>query len=99
MTNRSQVAWVSLLLLIVALLAVLGTSGCVGEGEREAAVSNPDYNVRLLFVDEHGCRVMRFHDWRYVYYVVCPDGVTRTSHQESCGKNCTRDVEVPTVVR
>lgn len=100
MADRAQTVWISLLLTVIALLAALGTSGCVGEGERRVGGTNTSYEITQLFKDSDGCSVRRFQDGlNFHYYVVCPGGAASTQSTVSCGKNCTREVEIQTVPR
>lgn len=80
---------------IAAGLLVL--TGCEQTGapvpEARAAVSNASFNVERLFrVD--GCNVYRFRDSGYPRYLTTCTG--RIEHTESCGKSCTRRVEIET---
>jgi hypothetical protein len=75
---------------ILLLLAVLSLSAC--QKQAEQATHTGAYNVETLFTHD-GCTVYRFYDGRTIYYTNCKGS---TQHTESCGKNCTEDVTVPT---
>lgn len=79
--------------LALALLAAL--AGCQKAAESSAA-AGVEFRVDKLFTHD-GCTVYRFYDGSTRYFAKC-EGAT-TSHmewRESCGKNCTRPVGVPT---
>lgn len=80
------------------LLAVVLTSGCAKEAQESKPSSNAAITVELLFEHE-GVRMYRFRDGgHYRYYAVPTSGVWATAQwSEGCGKNCTRDVELPLV--
>ena len=75
----------------LVLLSVLlpACSLAVQTPEKVLPTSNKDYALNLLFTDENGIMVYRFHDQGdYRYYVVGPTGThmlpsTRTSYQNS----------------
>lgn len=85
---------------LTALLALcVGVAGCNADPVSTSPSSNPAVNVELLFEHE-GCRVFRFVDGgSHRYYVRCESGsaTALNSHTESCGKNCRRTVQDPTV--
>jgi hypothetical protein len=80
-----------------ACVALLGLAGCM-ESKPAAETSqtnNAAIQVDTLFTKD-GCTVYRFEDaGRSRYFVRCESGQTRTEWTESCGKNCTRPVEIP----
>lgn len=80
--------------LILALLA------CSADPIASTVTNNPDIVVETLFTKD-GCTVYRFEDSHSRYYVVCdnPCKTASTFTTESCGKNCTENVQVPTVTR
>jgi len=78
------------------LLLLLLTVSCAGEGiptSQNGALGN--FNVQRLFETE-GCVVYRFYDARYRYFTNCNGAV---NYSASCGKNCTRNEEIPTTGR
>ena len=77
------------------MLSVLFLMSCGTDPVNTKATNNPDVNVSLLF-EHDGCKVFRFWDRTYHYYVVCSKANAQTLSQESCGKNCTRDEEITT---
>lgn len=78
---------------LFAILAI----GCAKPAQESSATANAEFRVDKLFTHE-GCTAYRFIDaGRYVYYTVCDRGDTlQTEYSESCGKNCTYSVSVPT---
>jgi hypothetical protein len=75
------------LLIGLAILALC--AGCVRRAETVEQV-NAEYKVDTLF-SKDGCTVYRFHDGGYRYFTNC---VGSTEWRVSCGKNCTRTIEV-----
>lgn len=73
----------------VMLAAVVMLTACKGEPEatQKAGV---DFKVETLFTVD-GCTIYRFADGGYKYFTNCKGS---TSWQESCGKACTRDVNI-----
>jgi len=76
------------------LIAAALLMGC---GERPVSSSqsnNPRIQVDKLF-DHDGCTVYRFDDaGRSRYFTKCAT-TSNTSWTESCGKNCTHEVNIP----
>ena len=62
-------------MLAVAVVPLL--LGCRNDALTESATDNHKYTVDLLFTHD-GCRVYRFYDMRYRYFVRC-DGATTAS--------------------
>ncbi len=79
---------------IVALVVAL-LSGCGAKAIETSATENAEIRVDKLFTKD-GCTVYRFYDSGSKYFVRC-DGAASTSTQwsETCGKGCTRNVQVP----
>ena len=82
---------------IVLTLAVLATTMVAGCEKPAEAVAHAKekFAVERLFTHD-GCTVYRFRDYNPRYFTRC-DGITAqstTTWQGSCGKNCTRPVEV-----
>ena len=75
-----------LLLLILVTLAA-----CNGEPEIRTQV-NAGFAVDKLFIYE-GCTVYRFRDGGYNRYFTNCKG--ETFWNQSCGKNCSRGVQIP----
>ena len=79
--------------LIACLLLAL--AGCGERPVERTSTNNAAIQVDTLFTKD-GCTVYRFEDaGRYRYFVRCDSGHTRTEWTESCGKNCTHEVEIP----
>jgi hypothetical protein len=76
------------------LMTLLALAGCTRGAESTVNASNVNFDVEKLF-DVDGCTVYRFRDGYYRYFTRCGCTVN-TEWRESCGKNCTRHVEVPT---
>jgi hypothetical protein len=77
------------------LIALLLLASCAKDPVATGRTDNPEIDVGTLF-DHEGCRVYRFHDGdRSVYYAKCYAS-SETAWSESCGKNCHRQVNVPT---
>lgn len=75
-------------LLVILSLAVL--AGCTKRAEQSSAAGT-EFVVDKLFTHE-GCTVYRFRDAGYYrYYTNCSGS---TNWQESCGKNCSRPVNI-----
>jgi hypothetical protein len=71
------------------LFAIL--CACAKDPIRTNSTNNPDIAVSLLF-EHDGCKVYRFVDeGTYRYFTNCKGS---TSWEESCGKNCTKEVGV-----
>jgi hypothetical protein len=72
--------------------------GCVEPALATVPSNNPHIEVDTLLTHD-GCTVYRFRDGQYHYFVRCPDPPrASTLSRVSCGKNCTRPEEIPTVV-
>lgn len=79
--------------IFLGLIAVALVAGCAKEPESVATVGAGGVQAETLFTHE-GCRVYRFSDnGRYVYYTNCSGSA---KWAENCGKNCIRNVNVPT---
>lgn len=81
---------------IIALVVLAALSGCERKPAEASATAGVGFVVERLFTHD-GCTVYRFVDVYTRYFTKC-DGAA-TSHMgwsESCGKNCTRPVEIPT---
>lgn len=78
----------------VLILLTLVMAGCAKTGTPvQPSGASDNFTVARLFV-VNGCTVYRFQDaGRFHYLSDCRGSVS--THQ-SCGKNCTREVEVPT---
>lgn len=75
------------------ILAVILTA-CASDAIKTERTQNNQISVGLLF-EKDGYKVYRFDDGgRYVYYVI-PSG--QVIWNESCGKNCSRQVQVQTL--
>ena len=81
----------------LALLAVLlaGCGSCGKGALTTVATNNTEFKVDHIF-DVDGCRIYRFVDGGYYHYFANCPGSTVTGLQ-SCGKNCWRHDDVPTV--
>ncbi len=80
--------------IMLSLAALAMVAGCEKPAE-SVAHTGAGFTVERLFTHD-GCTVYRFRDPNHRYFTRC-DGVTAqstTTWQESCGKNCTRPVEV-----
>lgn len=78
------------------LIILIFFSSCSKTGTQVSVENSTDfYDVKLLFT-RNGCDVYRFQDrLQDIYFTTCKGEV---SYQERCGKNCTRNVTVPTGV-
>lgn len=75
---------------ITALVTLALLAGCSGPAEVTQTVGG-GYQVDRLFTHE-GCTVYRFEDGGFSrYFTNCRGSASWT---ESCGKNCSRPVEV-----
>ena len=75
------------------ILALLILSGCVREGIRKEITNNAEFELTLLF-EKDGCKVYRFYDGGYYrYFTNCKGSV---QWNESCGKSCTKSMEITT---
>ena len=80
--------------IMLSLAALAMVAGCEKPAE-SVAHTGAGFKVERLFTHD-GCTVYRFRDSYNRYFTRC-DGVTAqstTTWQESCGKDCTRPVEV-----
>lgn len=77
---------------------------CAKEAQEHRPASNTSFDVELLFTVD-GARVYRFYDGGGPHYfaVAGRESVAgrsaMTFSTESCGKNCTHEVEIQTVRR
>ena len=81
--------------IMLSLAALALVAGCDKPAE-SVVRTGAGFTVERLFTHE-GCTVFRFEDGGSSRYFTRCDGVTAqstTTWQESCGKNCTRPVEV-----
>ncbi len=82
---------------VLGLLFFVPLAACVNSAVGSTHSNNPDIDVETLFVHD-GCTVYRFRDASYHYFVRCQAAPTvATLSQVSCGKNCVRAEEIPTV--
>lgn len=80
-----------LLGMLVASIVTLLIVSCGKRAEQTDASSNEEIKVDRLFTHD-GCTVYRFADYGAArYFARCGDQV-QFSHQEPCGKGCTREV-------
>ena len=81
--------------IMLSLAALAMVAGCNKPAE-SVAHTEGGFTVERLFTHE-GCAVFRFEDGgRNRYFTRC-DGIaaqSTTTWQESCGKSCTREIEV-----
>jgi len=83
---------------LALVLAGLALAGCLERRPPEArANAGVAFQVDRLFTHD-GCTVYRFVDEGYSrYFTRCTGAASAgAAWRESCGKNCTRSVEVPT---
>lgn len=79
-----------------AVLVALCLSACIERGPAKSTSVADSYEVERMF-DHDGCAVFRFRDTgRYHYFVRCGSEQGTMQHV-SCGKNCVRPEDVPTV--
>ena len=79
--------------ILASIAAALALAGC---GQAESQEEAGDFTVAKLFTHD-GCTVYRFRDGYMRYFVRCENAATSsTQWRETCGKNCTRDVQIPT---
>ena len=73
-------------------------AGCVVPALQATASNNAAVPVDYLFTHD-GCRVYRFLDGQYHYFVRCDPPATSaaTFDTRSCGKNCAVEESIPTV--
>lgn len=72
------------------LLASLLLTACTNRVQNRVKTSNSDIDAGLLF-ELDGCKIYRFYDGGSRYFTNCKGS---TSWVESCGKNCSKNVEV-----
>lgn len=78
-------------------MIILLLVACYKEPVDRKATDNPEVPVEKLFTQD-GCAVYRFEDGgRMHYFAKCENATATAMSTESCGKNCIRDVEIPTV--
>ena len=80
--------------IMLSLAALAMVAGCEKPAE-SVAHTGAGFTVERLFTHD-GCTVYRFSDSSKRYFTRC-DGIaaqSTTTWQESCGKNCTRPVEI-----
>lgn len=81
--------------LITALSLVLST-GCLQPAVAVQATNNASIDVEQLFTHD-GCRVYRFRDGGYHYFVRCDGAASAaTVTPVRCGKHCVRDEAIAT---
>ena len=81
--------------IMLSLAALAMVAGCEKPAEA-VAHTGVGFTVERLFTHE-GCTVFRFEDGGSNRYFTRCDGIaaqSTTTWQESCGKSCTRPVEV-----
>jgi hypothetical protein len=66
------------------------------EPQEVKGTSNPTIKAELLFKYD-GCKVYRFRDGDYHYFVKCDGGESRTTDYKNCGEDCQKLEEIPTV--
>lgn len=77
----------------LVICCALALFGCQGEAQETQHVG--DFQVDTLFTKD-GCTVYRFGDNGASRYFARCENTASVEWRESCGKNCTRSVEVPT---
>ena len=80
--------------IMLSLAALAMVAGCEKPAE-SVAHTGAGFTVERLFTHD-GCTVYRFRDSSKRYFTRC-DGIaaqSTTTWQESCGKSCTREIEV-----
>lgn len=82
--------------LAILIISALALAGCYKQSE-SSAHAGVDFEVDRLFTHD-GCTVYRFWDGAGRRYFARCEGASSagTTWTETCGKNCTRSVEVPT---
>lgn len=84
---------------LLILCAIVLLAACTRQAEQVTSSSNPEVPIDTLFRKD-GCTMYRFIDaGHYRYFARCDNGQTSVQSQNSCGKNCTRHVEIPTYER
>lgn len=83
--------------IIVAALG-LTLAGCGREAIETTKTDNQAISVDRLFTKD-GCTVYRFSDaGRYRYFARCAGTASMATWDESCGKDCSHPVDVPTAM-
>ena len=80
--------------IMLSLAALAMVAGCEKPAE-SVAHTGAGFTVERLFTHD-GCTVYRFNDYSKRYFTRC-DGIaaqSTTTWQESCGKSCTREIEI-----
>ena len=84
---------------VVSLLIAEASTqiGCMTPALQQAQSNNSAVRVDYLFAHD-GCRVYRFLDGGYHYFVRCdpPTTSAATFDTRSCGKNCAVEESIPT---
>ena len=81
--------------IMLSLTVLAMVAGCNKPAE-SVARTGMGFTVERLFTHE-GCTVFRFEDGGNNRYFTRCDGITAqstTTWQESCGKSCTREIEI-----
>lgn len=91
--NKEENAEFQMKQILIFLALVLVSLSCDKEAKEKVETDNKEFNVELLF-EIDGCKVYRFVDGGHNRYFTNCNGSVQW--HESCGKNCTRAVEVPT---
>ena len=82
-------------IILAVMLPLLWLVGCYKPAESLARPGGGQFEVEKLFEHE-GCTAYRFIDGGTArYYTRCSADVT-TTWNETCGKNCTRSISIPT---
>lgn len=76
----------------IILIAFVLLSACNKPAKEISSTNNAQITIELLF-EKDGCKVYRFEDRYYRYFTNCTGGV---SWNETCGKNCSREVNIQT---
>lgn len=77
------------------LALICGLTGCENDPQTTSSTTNPEVSIDLLF-EHDDCKVYRFYDNRFHYFVKCKnaqDVTTINQHSESCGNNCIETVD------
>jgi hypothetical protein len=82
---------------LIILAMAIAASACTKQAMESSKPSgNSEFTVDKLFTQD-GCTVYRFFDaGNHRYFVKCTSGDARTEWREGCGKNCSRQAEIPT---
>lgn len=73
---------------VAVVLSVLALSGCAKKAEQTTPIG--EYTVDKLFTVD-SCTVYRFYDGAYRYFTNCSG---QAQWKESCGKSCSRDMNI-----